>query len=76
MNPIVELIRWALGLQANHTLPAIVLAINERIPSMSRQRYVKLCESLKAELNEILGNFILLFNNFLIIFLTQYLKKM
>ena len=68
INPLKELMKSIFGLQKNHTLPAIGLAIVERIPNKQVGRLLLLANELKAEIKEILGDDgVLLFPSFPIV---------
>lgn len=55
INAYWELVRTMLGRQDKHTLPALALAIFERLPMASPQHYIEQGRLLKQELQEILG---------------------
>jgi fatty acid amide hydrolase 2 len=65
INPYKELLKSACCLQTKHTLPALSLAITERVPLKDPRHYIELGNSLRQELRDILGDDgILLFPSF------------
>jgi fatty acid amide hydrolase 2 len=56
VNPFVELAKSLTGLQSNHTLPAIGLALVERMPVRNVDFYLDMGKKLTAELSETLGD--------------------
>lgn len=54
-----ELMKWAVR-RSPHTLPALALAGAEKLP-MPRKRYLRMAESLRAELLEAIGDGVLLY---------------
>lgn len=57
INPYMELLKSILGLQKTHTLPALALAITERIPTSNPQHHIELGNKLRQEIQEIIGWF-------------------
>ena len=55
INAYWELLRSMMGVQDKHTLPAIALAIFERLPMANPGHYIEQGRVLKQELQEILG---------------------
>lgn len=65
INPYVELLKSIFGLQNKHTLPALGLAITERLPIPDPQKFISIGEALRNELKDILGeNSIVFFPTF------------
>lgn len=59
VNPFVELAKWTFFKSSNHTLPGIGLGISEKFlkaNSSSRTIFLKKCEDLKQELENLLGS--------------------
>jgi hypothetical protein len=54
LNPFKELFKWIRG-NSVHTLPAIALAIMERVPLRDPKKYIQLGEKLKQEISAVLG---------------------
>ena len=54
LNPYWELIKNVFG-KSVHTLPAIALAIFERLPLHNPQKAINKCDELREELKQILG---------------------
>lgn len=68
INPLLELAKSIVGLQNNHTLPAIGLALVERMPVKNPQYYLEMGKILTNKLKETLGeDGILLFPSFPIV---------
>lgn len=65
VNAIKELIKSFLGLQKTHTLPALSLAITERIPLVNPSHHIELGNKLRQEIQDIIGqDGVLLFPSF------------
>lgn len=65
INPYKELLKSITGYQKLHTLPAIGLALTERIPNPHSKHYIEMGKQLKQELKDILGDDgVLLFPSF------------
>merc|ERR1719232_205855 len=58
VNAAWELLKWLCFKQSDHTLPAIGLALFEKgidRKSSMHERFLKMCDKLSAELEEVLG---------------------
>ena len=56
VNPLYELAKSIFGMQKNHTLPAIGLAIVQAFPVQNSDFYIELGQKLTNKLKEILGD--------------------
>lgn len=55
INPFVELLKSIFCLQKSHTLPAISLAITERLPTSNPIHHIEMGNQLKKEIQQIIG---------------------
>ncbi len=68
INPYLELLKSISGMQKHHTLPALGLALTERIPNPNSQYHIEMGNQLRKELSDILGDDgVLLFPSFPIV---------
>jgi fatty acid amide hydrolase 2 len=65
INPYIELLKTACGLQTKYSFPALALAITERFAIPNPASYLEMSNALRKEVKEILGDDgILLFPSF------------
>ena len=62
-NAALELIKFFIG-QSDYSLPAIAMAIFEKIPIKNPENFLKIGDSLREELKAILGKFDYVVENF------------
>jgi fatty acid amide hydrolase 2 len=56
INPYIEVIKSVCGLQNKYTLPALSMAINERVTIPNAKGHIEMANSLRQEVKEILGD--------------------